>query len=415
MGTPSAEAVLAAIDSGEALEWLCRAVETDSVTGREASFAAMVAATLEPCTDAVHTVEVEPGRPLVWSHTRGRGEGPTVLLTAHLDTVAPSGPPPVAGLDPGPFAATVADGKLWGLGSADDKGGIAAVVAALRALRSAGLQPAGDVVTLWVPDEESGEPGTGRSIGMRHAVGLIADGTMPRPDFAVYFEPTNLDFYVAQIGFLIARIVVKGDSCYWARRSQGIDAIRAAHAVETALYALDDRLSARPAHPIVRQSGLVVYEKRGGGNVAVAGESELRLIRNLDPCEDLDTAAAEIETAVAQGLDGTGASADIQFPDGRDHRFGGFPAATDPDSAPLTALRAALEAVAPGRGEISAADYWSEMSFLATAGIDTVYWGPGDILECHTANERIDLADFDIAVKTLAVFLATTEKGGNLC
>ena len=121
-------------------------------------------------------------------------------------------------------------------------------VEALRAL--AGTRLRGDVVTAWVCDEESGEPGSGRSIGMQAVAARIAGGSIPRADFAIYVEPTSLAVYTAQIGFLIADVEIHGRSAYFGRPEEGVDALRAGHRVLAELYALADELATRPAHPL---------------------------------------------------------------------------------------------------------------------------------------------------------------------
>src|SRR5512135_607294 len=86
------QAILSAVDPDAALAWLRRAVGTSSVTGREMDFARLVADELEATgADEVHVVEAAPGRPVVWSVTRGAGGGPSVLLAGHLDTVRVDG------------------------------------------------------------------------------------------------------------------------------------------------------------------------------------------------------------------------------------------------------------------------------------------------------------------------------------
>src|SRR3954468_4623854 len=174
-------------------DFLRRAIGTPSVTGAEGDFARLLAAELAPLADEVHVEEAEPGRPIVWSVTRGGGGGRSLLLSGHLDTVRTDGwRERWAGTErEDPFGAAVVDGAIWGRGAADLKAGIATAVEALRALRGTGL--AGDVVTLWVADEEGGAPGRGGSIGRRAAAERIAAGRIPRADFAIYTEPTSLD------------------------------------------------------------------------------------------------------------------------------------------------------------------------------------------------------------------------------
>src|SRR5438105_4030685 len=80
-------------------------------------------------------------------------------------------------------------------------------------------------------DEESGEPGSGVSAGIKRLVEDIETGLVPRPDFAVYVEPTQLDVFTAQMGFLICDITVTGRSAYFGMPEAGVDALKAAHAI----------------------------------------------------------------------------------------------------------------------------------------------------------------------------------------
>lgn len=383
----------------DTLDFLRRAIGTPSVTGRELPFARLVAAELGAVgADDVQLDEVEPGRPIVWSVTRGSGGGRSLLLSGHLDTVRTDGwAERWAGTErENPFAAAVVDGAVWGRGAGDLKGGIATAVEALRAL--AGTRLRGDVVTAWVCDEESGEPGSGRSIGMQAVAARIAGGSIPRTDFAIYVEPTSLAVYTAQIGFLIADVEIHGRSAYFGRPEEGVDALRAGHRVLAELYALADELATRPAHPLAGPPRLLVTEARAGGYIAVPGSCRLSMIRSLVPGELLDDAAAEIEAAVARA----GADATVAYPAGRDHRVGGLPAETDPEDPGVRGLLDALGA----RGRIGGAPFWAEMSFLNSLGIPCVYWAPGDIANCHTSEEHVPVEEFLDAVSTLTQFIA---------
>jgi acetylornithine deacetylase len=402
------DAILAAVDEAAAVEWLRRAVRTPSITGDEMAFARLVAAELEACgADEVHLEEVEPNRPIVWSVTRGSGGGSSLLLTGHLDTVRVDGwRERWRDEREDPFGAAIVDGAIWGRGAADVKGGIATALGALRTLRSAGAELAGDVVTLWVCDEESGEPGLGRSLGMRAAAERLARGEIPRADFGVYVEPTRLAVLTAQIGFLIADVTLEGRSAYFGRPEEGVDALRAAHRVLSELWALDADLRGRARHPLLGTPGLLVTETRAGGYIAVPGSSTLSMIRTLLPSESLSAAAGEIEQAVQRGLEGTGVHAQVAFPAGRDDDLGGRPAQASPDAAPVRALQAAVRAVAPDREATGGAPFWSEMSFLHALGIPCVYWAPGDIAHCHTAEERVEVRELVDAVRALSLFLA---------
>ncbi|TML88559.1 MAG: M20/M25/M40 family metallo-hydrolase [Actinobacteria bacterium] len=398
-----------AVDAEAAVDWLRRAVATPSVTGDELAFARLVAAELEVCgADEVHVEEVAPGRPIVWSVARGTGGGASLLLSGHLDTVRTDGwRERWQGTErEDPFAAAIVDGAIWGRGSADLKAGIATALGALRTLHAAGVRHAGDVVTAWVCDEESGEPGLGRSIGMHAVAQRIDNGTIPHADFAVYVEPTSLAVYTAQIGFVIADVEIEGRSAYFGRPEEGVDALRAGHRVLTELWELADEIATRDAHPLIGSPKLLVTEAAAGGYIAVPGSCRLSMIRSLVPGEDLSEAVAEIEAAVARGVEGTRTAASVTFPAGRDHAVGGLPAETSAELPAVEALLDAVRAVAPGRERVEGSPYWAEMSFLAARGIPCVYFAPGDIANAHTAEEHVRVDELVDGVKALSLFIA---------
>ncbi len=398
-----------AVDSQRAVAWLQRAIRTPSITGEEGAFAQLVAEELQALeVDEVHLEEVDAGRPIVWSVSRGTGGGGSLLLSGHLDTVRVDGWRERWHGDEreDPFAAAIVDRAIWGRGAADVKAGIAAVLAALRTLRDAGIALGGDVVTAWVCDEESGEPGSGRSLGMRAVSERIRDGVIPRSDFAIYVEPTRLRVFTAQIGFLIAEIEIVGRTAYFGRPEEGRDALRAGHRVLSELWQLGDSLSTRSEHPLVGRPRLLVTAFQAGGYIAVPGSCRLSLIRSLIPGESLDQAAAELERAAVRAAAAAGCKAAVSFPAGRDHPLGGLPAEIASDLEAVERLLACVRGRRPDAAVPTAAPYWAEMSFLVAAGIPCVYWAPGDIANCHTAEERVDVEEFLDGVRVLSQFIA---------
>jgi acetylornithine deacetylase len=130
------------------------------------------------------------------------------------------------------------------------------------------------------------------------------------------------------------------------------------------------------------------------------------MIRTLLPGEDLGDAGAAIEAAVARGVEGTGVSGRVVFPAGRDHALGGLAFETAPDAPAVALLRDCLASVAPDRGRLGGAPFWSELSFLAALGIPGAYCAPGDIATAHTSEERVEVSELIDAVKALSLFIA---------
>jgi acetylornithine deacetylase len=397
------------LDAAAALDLLRKAIACPSVTGTEAAFAEMLARELSALgVSRVTLRDFAPGRPNVWGVWEGAGSGPTVLFSGHTDTVHVRGWRDrwVGTEREDPFAGVVADGAVWGRGAGDLKAGICAALAALRTLDTAGIAPAANVAFAFVGDEESGEEGTGVSAGMKALVKAFRAGELPRPNFAIYVEPTRLQVYTAQMGFFICDITVTGRSAYFGVPELGADALKAAHAALSALWDHSARLEARAPHDLVGRGFLLVTTISGGGYIAVPGECRLSLICKLLPGDDLDEARLDLESAVRGAVYDPEIRVDFTYPAGRDHGIGGTPTEVPPDLVAVRLLRESVRAVRPDRGRIEGAPYWSEAPFLTRWGVPTVYCAPGDIRNCHTFEERVIVEEYLDGIVAYAAFLA---------
>ncbi len=400
----------AALDRDAAIALLARAVSTPSVTGTEKAFAELLGRELAAIgARDVRLADFAPDRPNVSALLPGAGDGPLLLLAGHTDTVHVRGwAERWAGTSRSdPFGAVIEDGAMWGRGTGDLKAGICTAIASAALLKAAGLPQPADILFAFIGDEESGEPGSGVSAGIKALTADIEAGLLPRPDFAVYVEPTELNVYAAQMGFVIADITVTGRSSYFGVPEAGIDALKAAHAILAALFAHSAELEARAPHPLVGSPFILVTTLTGGGYIAVPGECRISLIMKLLPGDDLGAAVAAMEAAVRAAPVDPRIAIAFDYPAGRDHAFGGTPTETAPDLTPVRHLVDAVKAVRPERGQILGAPYWSEAPFLATRlGIPTVYCAPGDIRNCHTTEEHVEIEEYLDGIIAFAAFLA---------
>lgn len=390
-----------------AIATLRGAIRLPSITGGEAEFANHLARLLnELGMDRVIVRDFLPGRPNVIGIKRGTGGGKCLMLIGHTDVVHVRGWRERWPGDPreDPFAAAIVDGAIWGRGAADLKAGIAMVVEALRAAAGE-ADLAGDVVLAFVGDEESGEPGMGVSAGIKALMAMLDAGEVPRPDFAVYVEPTTLDIYPAQMGFFIADIEITGRTAYFGVPEQGVDALKAAHAILAALWAHSDDLEKRGEHRLIGRSFLLVTAIEGGGLVAVPGRCKLSLIRKLRPSEDLGIARDELESVVRRAVFDPEVGVSFTYPAGRDHEIGGLPAEIDAMSEGVRLLADSIRRHRPDRGRIKGAPFWSEASFLTARGIPTVYFAPGDIAICHTSEERVPIDEYLSGIASMSEFI----------
>jgi acetylornithine deacetylase len=408
----SADAMIArlraALDPDRATALLSQAVRAASVTGYEDAMVAVLRPEMERQKLSPVVDMPLPGRPNVRGQRKGAGNGPHLLFIGHTDVVHARGWAEHWRGAPqeDPFGATVIDGELWGRGAADLKAGICSALMAADLLERAGLRLKGDLSFAFVCDEESGEPGTGISAGVRDYSRRVLTGEIARPDAAIYVEPTRLTVMPVQIGFFIADVVVTGKSAYFGRPDLGRDALKATHAILAAIWDHSDTIAAAGDHPLLGRAFALVTGIEGGGLIAVPGECRFSLIRKLLPGETLDAATSALE-AVIQGAAPDQITVNVTYPAGRDHPRGGSPAGIALDHPLVTSLSASLAAVRTGAGTIEGAPFWSEMPFLTDIiGCPAVYAAPGDISICHTNFERVPLADYHDAIVAFAAFIA---------
>jgi acetylornithine deacetylase/succinyl-diaminopimelate desuccinylase-like protein len=398
-----------AITTENVVELTKRLVKVPSVTGAEAALCDVLAQEISDVGFKPEIHQFAPGRPNVYGH-RPSSSGPTpqLLLVGHVDTVNVRGWEGAWTDDPraDPFSATVVDGALWGRGVADQKGGIAAILVALRALDQAGILPHVGIDLAFVGDEESGEPSTGRSEGIKAYAASVRSGDLACPDFAVYTEPTAHDIYTSQVGFVIGVISVQGEGSYFSRPWLGRDAIRGAHTLLTALYEYESRVWSRARHPGVGRPSFVVTGITGGESVSVPATCELSFIRTLLPGERLDEVRVDLEELLARAAIERGVHAEISYMASRDHPIGGEPNEVDPDLPAVKHLQTCARRFS-AKADLTGAPYWSELSILSQLGVPGVYFGPGDIAVCHTPSEHVPLSDLVAAGRALAAFIAT--------
>ncbi len=408
----SSVTIAAAVDADALVELVTEAVRIPSVTPNEMAFAQWVESRLqEGPWQEVSLVEPEPGRPNVYARVGGDEEEPSrsLLLAGHLDTVhAEDWRQEWSGSDRAdPYAGHVIEGEIWGRGATDQKGGICSIIEALRAVDRAGFRLGGSVTGLFVCDEESGQPRSGVSLGMRAAVKGLLGSPAPTPGFAIYTEPTTGAIYTAQMGFLIADITLGGKSAYFGTPELGIDALKAGHALLSSLWEYNETLSVGGSHPLLGERFLLATTVVSGGNIAVPGTFELSLIQKFLPGDDLEEGAAVLRQMAAKVGKQFGVTSEVRFPAPRDHAVGGTPDEISADHPAVRELANAVEVTTGRPVRIEGAPYWSEKPLLRSVGIPGVYFAAGDIATCHTPYERLPIEELVSSTRALASFVAS--------
>lgn len=320
------------------------------------------------------------------------GDGPVIALNAHGDAV-----PPGDGWTHDPYAAEIVDGWMYGRGVAVSKSDIATYAWALLALCRSGAALRGAVELHITYDEESG--GTvGPALLLREGVS--------RPDFAIC-AGFSYGVVTAHNGCLHFEIVVRGRSAHAALPGTGIDALEAANAVLSALYAWRRGLAGRvSAIPGIGAPQLTIGMIAGGINTNVVPDRVmLRLDRRITPEEDPKAAEEELRSLISEAVSShPAARVDIE------RLLYAAPlrrlAGVDPLAGAL--CRRASEIIGEPIGEIGVPLY-TDARYYAAAGIPVVLYGAGprsiEAANAHRADERLPLADLHNATAVVALAL----------
>lgn len=321
----------------------------------------------------VELVEVAPDRPNVIA-TVGGHERPGVLFLGHSDVV-PAGD----GWSQDPFAAQVNGGRLFGRGACDMKGGLAAVVVAMSALRRSGSMASAPVSLACLVDEED----TG--IGIRS---FVRDDRPTRFAHCVVAEPTGLGTIVGCRGAANIDITVVGKSAHAGRPENGRNAIGAAGRIVALIGAMSVELASR-AHPYLGAATWNIGTIQGGtGASTVAERCSVSADRRLLPGERSAEIAADLRRRISNdGIDTGGITVSVSVA----MEMPGF--VTDMDSDLVVA---SAEAVAQAGARGRTIGVWTascDGGFIARdLGIDTIVLGPGDIeTQAHQPNESVSV------------------------
>jgi acetylornithine deacetylase len=319
----------------------------------EAEIGAYVAAALRQLGLDVTTYDLGPGRVNVVGRLKGMGNGRSLLLNAHMDTVG------VGGMAD-PFGAVVRDGRLYGRGAQDMKGSLAAMLGAMKALAESGKQLGGDVWFTAVADEEY------ESLGTTHLVTQIS------ADAAIVTEPTDLAVCCAHRGFVWFDVATIGRAAHGSRYKEGIDANIRMGRFLAELDKLEQELRQRPPHPLAGPPSLHASILQGGSEISVyAARCDLKVERRTAPGETVAQATAELQ-AIVDRL----SAADPTFQASVRPFFDRDPFEVDAAAPIVRAVDEAVTAVLHHPPTHSGATFWTDAAILAAAGIDTVVIGP---------------------------------------
>ncbi len=345
----------------------------------EAAIASYLAGWLASLGVATWQETVQPGRSNLIARLQGCGDGNSLCLYAHLDTVGASLWQERA------FHLHQDGDRLYGLGAADDKGQCAAALLAFKALAESRDSLRGDVWLALLVDEE------GESSGAFHFVERY------RPDAAIVLEPFGLDrIIVSHQGFGWLDIVVHGRAAHGCAPEQGVDAIRLMAEVIRHLDRLDRERFAPNPHPLNGKTVFHTSTISGGTDYATypAG-CMLGIEIGTQPGETINNRLEEIEAIFAQVKE-----QDQQFAAQVRVRLARDPFEAQGHAALWQALSTQLERITGLPPVASGQNAWCDAAIFQQAGIPTLMIGAGGG-NFHAPNEWVSLTELEMLVKVL--------------
>lgn len=374
------------IDKVYLSELLVNLVQIDSVNSSlvrggagEAEIAEYTANVFAELGLEVDIHEPVPGRPSVVGIRRGIGDGRSLMINGHFDTVG------VDGMIIEPFGGEVRDGRVYGRGAQDMKASIAAACAAVKALNDENIQLDGDLLIAAVADEEFASIGTADIV--QH---YELDG-------AIVTEPTELELCLAHKGFIWIEVEINGRAAHGSRFMDGIDANMRAGRLLGELDKLEQELRNRPGHPLVGPPSLHVATIHGGTEWSMYAQNCIvQIERRTVPSESVDDIIDEIQTAldtIAANDDTFDATLSVKLI--RD----AFEIAPE---APIVQVVNQIATEVLGRVPLQVGHTaWMDSAILGKTGVETVIIGPsGDGL--HSKEEWVDLASTVMLAEILA-------------
>lgn len=329
--------------------------------------------------------EVMPGRFNVVARLPGRNAG-RVVLEAHMDTVS------INGMTIDPFDPVIADGRLYGRGACDTKGGLAAMMHAVADIKESSITPPCEVWLAAVVDEEVAFQG----------VLALCDGL--EASAAIVAEPTEMRVIVASKGVLRWKIRTRGKAAHSSKPHLGINAIDHMVAILAKLQH-ESKSFATTSHPLVGPATLNVGVIRGGVQVNFVPDScEIEVDRRLIPGEDPERVLQSYSQLLANlKTEYPLLDAVMEPPMVVDPAL-----ETDVDSK---VSRVAREVLAELGFDATAAGvpYGSDASKLARSGVPSIIFGPGSIDRAHAAVEYVECDQVVQAALFYSKFLSRFE------
>jgi len=338
-------------------------------------------------------VDFNPGhdyhdRPNVVGIFKGGGSGKSLILNGHIDTVSPGN---ISLWKHNPYAGEIEGDRFIGLGAVDMKGGLAAMLMAMRIIRQAGIRLRGDVVFQSVVDEEGGGNGT---------LACVERGY--RAEAAIIAEPTGLDVCCAHRGAMHAKLEVIGLTTHACLKSRGVNAIEKMVLLVAALEDLNKQWQANKKHELLPSPAVTCCQICGGtGASIIPAGCEAKINVKYLPFERAPDVRREVEDCI-----GRVASVDDWLrknPPRLTWLLNTPPYETSVNHPLVEVLRTTIGKM--GReAKITGLPSGADARILNNVGkIPAFIMGPGDLAQAHHIDESLPILEYLQAVRIFAL------------
>ncbi len=381
-------ALVEAVDERELVELCARLVRarSENPPGEEAEAAGIVADWCRELGAEVTVTEPAERRPNVIARFPGTGSTPGLAFSGHLDVV------PVSRDERNrwardPYGGEIADGELWGRGSADMKGGVAAAMAAIAALRRTKTELPGDLWLLASMDEEA------EMLGVK---AMVEGDALAGVGAAIVCEPTNLRVAHICKGRTWATLRVLGQTAHSSLKGAGVNAI--SHGVRLAA-ALESATPDHWPHELAGEPWWAVTEIEGGIEPAIVPDRcdvtlDVRLVPGQTTAGIWDEVQAVIDRLATEVPD---FRCEVDVVERRE------PWEVDSKGAVVSAMAAGVRDATDRDAELFAFLGTTDASYLVPAGTPCVICGPGDLARTHRENEGVPIAELSAAARAYAL------------
>lgn len=330
--------------------------------------------------------EVMPGRQNIIATVKGSGEKPPLFFIAHMDTV-----PVGEGWTKKPLEPTIEDGKLYGRGAADMKGGLAAALYAIKKVSEDAVVPPGDLIVVATVDEEGP--------GMLGAAKLIEEGMVPPDALVIAPEPSNLEIVRVHKGVIWYELIAHGKMSHGGNADRGVDAN---HAIAEAIVELKTVVAALPfEHELVGRAMVSIGNMQGGEKTNVVpaysrAEIDLRVVPPFTAAD----ANKLVNNAVSRAAERVKGSSITVNNLGLQRG----PVETPEDSAVVRALKESYRALAGKEAGVAGFTAYTDAGLISLQmdHKNSVVFGPGSLQQAHSVDEWISVDQLILCAEIFA-------------